>query len=278
VELFILIRKEINFYDEFKVWYNKIIQDFNFEYQKDCKARDYISSIISEKENWDLDTILSLFKNDLSKKSIILIYGCGPSLERTILYLLKNGVNLNEQKILNIAADGASRLLREKHIATCAIFSDLDGITKNEFKYPNYMIVHAHGDNLERIKWFEKEIIEFEKIIFTTQVEPNENILNPGGFTDGDRILFFLRALLLPTQKLYLIGMDFFNLVGMYSKIGLQKKHKADPIKQKKLIYAAELIDWLKNQIKNDIYYVNSKKPSKNYENITLKQFLKVFK
>jgi uncharacterized Rossmann fold enzyme len=272
-----LIRRKINFYDEFKGWYNTIIKDFNFDAQKDSFARKYLSNMIMRKKNWNLETILSSFQDDLLKKELIMIYGCGPSLEITLDFLLRNEVELNNKRIFNIAADGASRLLKERNIKIEATFSDLDGITADEFFYPNYIVVHAHGDNIEKLKIFEKEILEFEKIIFTCQVEPNEYILNPGGFTDGDRILFFLRPLLLPSHRIFLIGMDFINKVGKYSKVEFQKNHKASKNKQKKLRYAAKLIDWLNKYIKNEIYYVNSQKTSQRYKNLDLIQFIKEF-
>ena len=265
----------MDFYEEFKDWYNTIIEDFNFDTQKDNFARDYLSNIIKEKKSWNIDTILSSFQDFLSKKGVILVYGCGISLELTIKFLLKNDINLNNENILNIAADGASRLLKERKIEIGAIFSDLDGITANEFIYADYIIVHAHGDNLDKLKRFEKEILEFKNIIFTCQVEPDENIINPGGFTDGDRILYFLRSILNPSQRIFLIGMDFTNKVGKYSKLRYQKDHNASERKQKKLKYAEKLIDWLDNFITNEIYYVNSQKPSQKYENLDLNQFLK---
>jgi uncharacterized Rossmann fold enzyme len=273
--LVILIRKRINFYDEFNEWYNTIIKDFNFDSQKDRYARDFLSNLIVEKKNWNIDTILSSFQWDLSKKELILIYGCGVSLEGTLDTLLENHVNLNKQKIFNIAADGASRLLKEKNVEIGAICSDLDGITPNEFIYPHYIIVHAHGDNIDKLEKFKKEILECKNIIFTCQVEPNDSIINPGGFTDGDRILFFLKSLLSPSHKVFLIGMDFFDKVGKYSKLAYQRDHNASKIKKKKLKYASQLIDWLYDYIEIQIYFVNSKNPAQKYKNLNLQQFLR---
>ncbi|MEJ2296650.1 MAG: hypothetical protein P8Y23_18025 [Candidatus Lokiarchaeota archaeon] len=158
-----MIRKRINFYDEFNEWYNTIIEDFNFDSQKDRFARDFLSNLIVEKKGWNIDTILSLFQRDLSKKELILIYGCGVSLEGTLDFLLENHVNLNKQNIFNVAADGASRLLKERNVEIGAIFSVLDGITPREFIYPHYIIVHAHGDNVDKLNKFRNEILEFKK-------------------------------------------------------------------------------------------------------------------
>ena len=274
----ILIRRNLDFYDEFRDWYCKIIKDFKFDSQKDSFARNYLSNMIKQKKEWNLTAILFSFQDIISRKKIILIYGCGISLEETTDYLLKNNVDLNNERIFNIAADGASRFLKERNIPIGAIFSDLDGITTTEFMYPEYMIVHAHGDNIDKLKIFEKEILDFDNIVFTCQVKPDENILNPGGFTDGDRILFFLRPMLLPSHKIFLIGMDFTNRVGKYSKLGFQKNHKASENKQKKLKYAAQLIDWLDEYIENEMNYVNSYKPSERYKNLELQQFIKKIK
>ena len=43
------LENKLNFYDEFKDFYFQIIRDFKFDYQKDCKARDYLSGILAKK-------------------------------------------------------------------------------------------------------------------------------------------------------------------------------------------------------------------------------------
>ena len=93
-----------------------------------------------------------------------------------------------------MVADGATRLLIEKRIPINAVFTDLDGITKANFDNTEFMIVHAHGDNIDKLTFFKNEIISFPNLIVTTQVEPIENVINSGGFTDGDRILFFITS------------------------------------------------------------------------------------
>ncbi|MCJ7648431.1 MAG: hypothetical protein MUP85_07445, partial [Candidatus Lokiarchaeota archaeon] len=173
---------------------------------------------------------------------------------------------------LNLAADGASRYLKKKQIPIDGIFTDLDGITKNEFDYPSFMIVHAHGDNINNLLAFKEEIIKFNNLIGTTQVEPNDLLLNPGGFTDGDRILFFLRSMLSPTQKLYLIGMDFESIVGKYSKPHFQGNIRGSSTKIKKLKYAFDLLKWISKKIESEIILINSKTKSNFFRNIPLER------
>ncbi|TET61541.1 MAG: DUF115 domain-containing protein [Promethearchaeota archaeon] len=269
------LKDQLNFYTEFKDWYNQIKNDFKFDYQKDCEARDYLSLILSKKnKNWEINNVLKLFKERLLTKSSLLIFGCGPSLEKTIDIIGgKKGANFFKDYII-LAADGASILLKKKGIHIDAIFSDLDGITKNELEYARFNIVHAHGDNIRKLWFFEENIIKFKNIIGTTQVDPIQNIINPGGFTDGDRILFFLRTLLSSFHRLFLIGMDFGNIIGKYSKLDMKINQEASPTKLKKLSYALKLIKWLKKMIINPIYFVNSENRISDFVHLSIEEFL----
>ncbi|MHA1344300.1 MAG: 6-hydroxymethylpterin diphosphokinase MptE-like protein [Promethearchaeota archaeon] len=268
------LKKQIDSFVEFKQWYIKILQDFNFNYQKDCEAREFLSRILEEKsENWKLEKVLHSFKEIIQKKAYICVFGCGPSLEESVNYILSNLGKNFFNNCINLAADGAARLLTERKIQIDGIFTDLDGVTKRDFNHSKFIIVHAHGDNIINLKHFKSEIKNFPNVIGTTQVEPVENLVNSGGFTDGDRILSFISSLLLPKHELYLIGMDFNDIIGKYSKPEIQKNHKASPIKLKKLQYALQIIEWLLNRIQNPVYIINSKITSDNLKNLTLEMF-----
>ncbi|NVM44619.1 MAG: DUF115 domain-containing protein [Candidatus Lokiarchaeota archaeon] len=268
------IKKQIDSYIDFEEWYLKIINDLKFDYQKDLEARDFLSNILREKgAEWCLEEVLLSFSQMIQRKTRIFIYGCGPSLEETVNYLLKIQEKQTYTNAVNLVADGAARLLIERRIPINAIFTDLDGITRANFDKSEFVIVHAHGDNIPRLKYFKKEILYFPNIIGTTQVSPVENLVNSGGFTDGDRILFFIASLLDPTHEVYLIGMDFNDIVGKYSKIEIERNHLANPIKLKKLRYGLEIIDWLLPQIRNPVYIVNSKIDIVNLKHLTLEMF-----
>ncbi len=271
--------EQLDFHIEFREWYFKIMNDFNFDYNSDYKARDYLSKILNSKSSeWHLDEILSLFQKKLHEKSNIFIYGCGPSLEVTVDYIIENLGRSFFGIGINLAADGAAVFLKEKLVPVDAIFTDLDGISDSEFNYPDFLIIHAHGDNIKKIRSFKQNIIQFKNIIGTTQVEPNRNVINPGGFTDGDRILFFLRTMLTPHNKLYLIGMDFKKIVGKYSKLSMKKDEEGNFIKQKKLQYAVELIKWLRLKLDDEIIFVNSQIRLKNFENLSVEEFVGNYK
>jgi uncharacterized Rossmann fold enzyme len=268
------IKKQIDSHIEFRDWYFKILSDFNFEYQKDEEARDFLSRILNEKSvKWNLEEILLAFKKLIQSKKSIFIYGCGPSLEETVDYIINFQGKKAFFNAVNLVADGAARLLIKRRIPIDGIFTDLDGITKENFNKAKYVIVHAHGDNKKRLEYFENEILSFPNVIGTTQVEPTDNVINSGGFTDGDRILCFIASLLLPVHKLYLVGMDFNNIVGKYSKLEIEKNHIAEPIKLKKLQYGLQIIEWLLTKVKNPVYIVNSKIATVNLQYLTLEKF-----
>jgi hypothetical protein len=271
------LKQTINYYQEFKELYFEILNEFHFEYEKDREARDVLLEMLQEKGDgapYNLEKLLFAFKETIKSRKNVFIYGCGPSLKDTIEHVIRSygtGIFLNST---NLAADGASLFLREKEIPLQAIFSDLDGITKKEFAYSDYMIIHGHGDNIDKLNGFKNKIVNFQNIIGTTQIEPLGDIINPGGFTDGDRILYFLRSLVMPMNKLYLIGMDFKSVIGKYSKPEMNKNQEGSPIKQKKLLYAIKLIEWLLPKIPCEIYFVNTDNISNKFKYLSIEEFI----
>ncbi|MHA1146955.1 MAG: 6-hydroxymethylpterin diphosphokinase MptE-like protein [Promethearchaeota archaeon] len=273
------LKEQIDFYQESKKWYLKIINEFKFDPEKDLKARDYLNSILKKKSgDWELNHTLSSFKELLQKKTSIFIYGCGPSLEITVSTLLDSFGKSFFNKIINLAADGAAVYLLEKHIPIDATFSDLDGITKAEFEASKFMIVHAHGDNIEKLKEFSDDIITKDNIICTTQVESSGDVINTGGFTDGDRVLFFIRTLLQHDHNIYLIGMDFKDKIGKFSKLEFDTNMESSPIKRKKLDCAIKLVNWFQTLIDNPMYFINSESNSDKISSLSLKTIVENYK
>ena len=271
------LSESINYYQEFKELYFEIVKEFHFDHEKDREARDILSETIQEKSRnspYELENVLKSFKKRIRAKKSIFIYGCGPSLEETVQEILeKQGVEFFVNGI-NLAADGASLFLKENEIPIDAVFSDLDGITKEIFSHSDFMIIHGHGDNIDKLNAFYDCTSNFQNLVFTTQVEPLENVVNPGGFTDGDRILFFLRTLLIPENVLYLIGMDFKGEIGKYSKPKMNNNQKGSPVKQKKLHRAIKLIEWLVPKISSEMYFVNTERVSTMFKHLSLEEFV----
>lgn len=207
---------------------------FNLNFQKDAKATEILSSILIECDNsvsWDY------VKSILCRKThSCIVSGAGPSLEESEdIFKRKNS--------LIVAADGATSYLLEINIQPDIIVTDLDGRIEDIIKASEdaFVFVHAHGDNISKIVKYTPRL---QNVIGTTQTYPKPRVYNFGGFTDGDRSVFISCAL--GIKNMLLVGMDFGDVVGRYSKPYLRSNIPADPIKKEKLEIAAELINFCK--------------------------------
>lgn len=246
---------------ELKEWesiYNEIIEDFGFSKEDDLKSALTLSNILKNSKN----NISLNYINKLIKDREVYVFGAGPSLKEHVR-ILKDKINNvennedNRTKYLIISADGATKALLEENIVPDIIVSDLDGdlnaiIECN--RKGSIVVVHAHGDNVDLIKTYTPKL---KNTVGSSQV-PKEilNIINYGGFTDGDRCCFFAEHF--GAKKIILCGMDFGEYTTKYSRPHLKNDiEKADDIKIKKLQYAKKLINWLKENGNSEIVFVN---------------------
>jgi len=229
-------------------WYNEILDAFGFDRQMDEKSAEKLKSLLEEKKK--------LLPTDIIMKSNVIIFGAGPSLKRNVKEIKK----LNTSNYTIICADGAVTALLEEKLIPHIVITDLDGNMDdiiNSNKKGAIMIVHAHGNNIAKIK---KYVPVLENILGTTQSIPLENVYNFGGFTDGDRCLFF--ATYLGAKNMVLAGMDFGKIVTRYSRPDIDDvEARADNIKEKKLEYAKKLVEWA--AINEDIHVFNISKGEK---------------
>ncbi len=179
-------------------------------------------------------------------KEKAIIFGAGPSLKGN-LHQLQELEQLHELKLDEFsifAADGATTALLEEDLIPDVVVTDLDGKMENIYqanKEGAVLVVHAHGDNQEKLK---KHVPQLDKVIGTTQSQPVGRVRNWGGFTDGDRAVFL--AVELGVRSIILAGMDFGTNTTHYSRPELGSAvAEADEIKQLKLQYAKELVEWV---------------------------------
>ena len=204
----------------------------------------------------------SLLKKKFSKKQLqdiitgktVFIIGAGPSLSESLAYIKKC------KNITKIVADGAVRALLEKNMKPDILVTDLDGdldSIKKIGRTKTPIIIHAHGDNYDRLEIVEK----ISNTVGTTQTEAFDKMENFGGFTDGDRCVFL--AEFFKAKKIVLVGMDFGQEIGKYSK------HKVinRKIKIKKLKFGKKILEWFASKSKAELY---STKKIKGYKTIRL--------
>lgn len=227
--------------------YAKIRREFGYK-----KQNDQMAAAI-------LDTIIPRYSSDklkiLTGKSVFVI-GSGPSLGYALPILKKY------KNMIKICADTALSPLIKNRIYPQIIVTDLDGDLDSIKKISKIstIIVHAHADNIEKLKF----VKNFQNCIGTTQTKKVGKISNFGGFTDGDRCVFL--ASNFGASKIFLFGMDFGPKIGKYSNT----KKSERKIKLKKLEYAQMLLEWLAPKTKSKLYTLS--KPIKGFKKITYRQ------
>lgn len=228
-------------------YYQSIRSEFGYSTEKDREAARMLSSMIEKKA---LDP--KVLQKKLKGKSVFVV-GAGPSLEENIAVIKKN------RGFVKIAADGAAEALVKNKIKPDIVVTDLDGDAKSLQKAARMgaiMVVHAHGDNMPALK---KMVPKFRKLVGTTQVQPETNVHNFGGFTDGDRCVFLADEF--GAKKIVLVGMDFGSTIGKYSK----KKVKDARLKNRKMEAGKGLLEMLAKRSRAKLYDT-SKRPVRGFE------------
>lgn len=229
------------FFKEWEPIYNKIAKDFNYPLKNEEKSAKILNKLL---KNNNLKLLKKL--NNLINGKHVFIFGAGSSIEES----LKTQKQFFIDKI-KIVADGVTTLLLKNNIKPDVIVTDLDGKINDQIlanKNGSFMIIHAHGDNIEKIRNFVPKFTG--DIIGTTQIDPDsyKNIFNFGGFTDGDRAVFIADHF--HAKTITLLGFDFNSEIGKYSYM----KNKDPSQKLKKLKWCKNLIKSLK-KINKNIYF-----------------------
>ena len=225
---------------EFGLWekyYTEILEDFGFSRPGDEESAKLLDEILSTEGCLTLDELGEIV--GFSDKFIV--FGAGPSIKEHI-QMLKQDYDLKDYVL--VAADGATTAMIEEKLVPDIVATDLDGniddILLANIRGAN-IIVHAHGDNIEKIASLTSF---FNNVLGTTQAQPVGNLYNFGGFTDGDRAIFLSVAL--GASEITLAGMDFGDIVTKYSRPNLPDiLAEADEFKKKKLMYAEKFTEWI---------------------------------
>jgi len=221
--------------------YKKICKELAILPKLDYEARDFAAVIMADRKQ----PLAKL--EQLVRGRDVVIFGAGPSLDAGVAKLKTQD---RKQRTI-IAADGATSCLLENGIYPDIVVTDLDGAVRDLLladRFGAVMVVHAHGDNILQIKAL---LPQFRNAVATTQVEPLPDVHNFFGFTDGDRAVFLAKRF--GAKKIDLIGFDFGDVVGKYSKPGEPYDHKADERKAKKLAIAERLVNEALEEVPNNV-------------------------
>jgi hypothetical protein len=255
--------------------YQKICSQLGIDPKKDFTATKVLDKLLDEKKT-------TAAKSKLAERlagKIAFVFGAGPSLERAIKQINQKNCFITEQTIL-IAADGAARALDKHKVRIDCIVTDLDGLNAKELeryrKEGSLIIVHAHGDNIDKLQAY-AEIIQRENIIGTTQTLETKKIKNLGGFTDGDRAVAL--ACNFNVKAAILCAFDFGTTIGKYSKPDkYTTSFPATKQKKQKLSIAKTLLAELPKDFPEITFYNYAKSDEEipNIPTITLKELPQV--
>jgi len=207
-------------YDDWEPVYAAILDDFGFDRAGDERARDRLDAMLDGQETLDLDGL------DVAGRHVA-IAGAGDTLEA-------ERAVARAADLVFAASTAADRLLAEGVPVDC-IVTDLD-------KHPETVVrrtgegvpvaVHAHGDNVDLLERYVPACTA-SSVLPTTQAAPVGPVVNPGGFTDGDRAAFLADHL--GAESLSFLGWDFND-------------ESVDPMKARKLTWAQRLLSWLERR------------------------------
>ena len=230
-----------------KTKFKEIRKDFGYSENDDYLSAKKLNSLLKKKFS------KKQLQNIIEGKTVFII-GAGPSLSKSLTYVKKC------KNVTKIVADGAVRALLEKNMKPDILVTDLDGDLDSIKKIGQTeipIIVHAHGHNQNELEIVKKLL----NVIGSTQTKTFGKMENFGGFTDGDRCIFL--AEYFNASKIVLIGMDFGQEIGKYSKHKILNRR----MKLKKLKIGKNITEWVGTKSKADLY---STKKIKGYKMIRL--------
>ena len=209
----------------FEAWeplYQEILEDFGFSRERDEEAGNLLFDLLKSVQN--SSEILAMASEHVGCQFVV-ICGNAPTLADEVKSFL---YSCSQPNRVFIAADGATSVLLKTGIVPDIIVTDLDGcmddiLRANEMG--SIVVVHAHGDNQDLLREY---VPKLRNVIGTTQTRPPYGLYNFGGFTDGDRCVYFAKYL--GASDIKLIGFDFDDM-------------SVTPRKHKKLAWARRLIE-----------------------------------
>jgi 2-amino-4-hydroxy-6-hydroxymethyldihydropteridine diphosphokinase len=207
----------------FEAWeslYLEVLDDFGFSRERDEEAGRLLFDLLKSGQN---SSKVLAEASKLVRGRFVVICGNAPSLAGELEEIL----HAARDKIF-IAADGATSVILKAGVVPEIIVTDLDGCMDDILRanqMGSIVVVHAHGDNQDLLREY---VPQLRNVIGTTQTRPLHGLYNFGGFTDGDRCVFFARYF--GASEIKLIGFDFDDM-------------SVTPRKHKKLAWAKRLIE-----------------------------------
>lgn len=163
-------------FEDWEPFYERILVDMEYSRSEDRRAAETLAELTEADAVDGLRRLLSAAE--------VVVAGAGPSLERDL-----NGVPADT---VLVAAGSATPRVTSAQRTPDVVVTDLDGepsetvdLTREEA----FVVVHAHGDNLEQLERWLPEM-DHGHVVPTCQCRPPRGVHCFGGFTDGDRAAY----------------------------------------------------------------------------------------
>ncbi len=186
--------------------YGKIISDFGFSPDKDDESARLMHRLGGEKL-LDCDVL----EKAISGKEVTVVGGA-----------VKGRI---ESEVIITAGKAIVRWMKLSGRTPDVHVTDMeepDEILISLEKNGAVLVLHAHGDNMDRVR---SVVPKVRKFVGTTQNVPFDRIYNFGGFTDGDRAALIAKRF--SAKKIILHGFEF----------------NAEGIKGRKLWWAKKILE-----------------------------------
>ncbi len=177
--------------------YRKIISDFNFSPEKDDESARLMHRLGKGKL---LDS--RILEEIISGREVAVVGGA-------VTDSIESDVIITAGKAI-IKWIKLSDRLPDIHVTD---MEESDDILLSLEENRTVLVLHAHGDNMDRVK---SVVPKLTKFIGTTQNKPFNKIYNFGGFTDGDRAAIIAKKF--GAEKIVLHGFNFDYRKGIKGK------------------------------------------------------------
>ncbi len=183
-----------------KDFYPKILSDFEFSEEEDIKSAMILYELGKDKL---LDC--SVLRDRIAGRDAVVIGGA-VSEDDIEEILSHNRVKITAGKSIIRLRRFMPEFFPDVHVTD---MEEPDEILIDLENKGCILVLHAHGDNVNRIK---SVVPKLKRFVATTQSRPFDRIYNFGGFTDGDRAAVMAKTF--GARSVKLVGFDFDRAKG----------------------------------------------------------------
>ena len=204
---------------DIEIWLNhfypKILSDFGFSREDDERAAKLMHEL-----GWRKLLDSSILLEKIKGKDVIVV---GGAVGESDVEILKDSswIKITAGKSIIRLKELISNFTPDIHVTD---MEERDDILIELERRGCILVLHAHGDNIDRIRSVVPKLGGF---VATTQSKPFDRIYNFGGFTDGDRAAIIAKTF--KAKSIRLVGFDF---------------NRAEGIKLKKLRWAKKILEF----------------------------------